>query len=59
MVLGALGHLLIKLPPLLGRGYRWLPVLGLNDAAVRLVFLLMLPRMLALGTVRALSLIHI
>ncbi|MFI0608832.1 MAG: murein biosynthesis integral membrane protein MurJ [Anaerolineae bacterium] len=59
VVLGALGHLLIKLPPLLGRGYRWLPVLGLNDAAVRLVFLLMLPRMLALGTVRAMDLINV
>lgn len=59
VVLGALGHLLVKLPPLLARGYRWLPVLGTGDGTLRLVFLLMLPRMLALGTVRAMDLINV
>lgn len=59
VVLGAGGHLLIKLPPLLGRGYRWLPSLGLGEPAVKLVFLLMLPRMLALGTVRAMDLFNV
>ncbi len=59
VVLGACGHLLIKLPPLLGRGYRWLPALGLANPAVKLVFLLMLPRMLALGTVRAMDLFNV
>lgn len=59
VVLGAVGHLVIKLPPLLSRGYRWLPVLAWADPALRLVFILMLPRMLALGTVRAMDLFNV
>lgn len=53
VVIGAAAHLLIKLPPLLERGFRWRPVLGLGDARVRQVLHLLWPRMLSLGAVQA------
>jgi putative peptidoglycan lipid II flippase len=58
VVLGALGHLFIKVPALLRHGYRWLPVLGLQIAAVRRVFWLLWPRTLALGTVQAVNVVN-
>lgn len=57
-ILGALGHLAVKLPPLLARGARWSPVLGLGDGDVRRVLWLMWPRVVALGTVQAVFLVN-
>jgi putative peptidoglycan lipid II flippase len=48
-VVGALLHLLVKVPGLLAVGLRWLPVLPLREPAVRRVLLLMGPRVLDLG----------
>jgi putative peptidoglycan lipid II flippase len=58
VVLGALGHLLIKLPALFRRGYRWVPVLGLGLAEVRRVFWLLWPRMLSLLTVHVVNVVN-
>jgi putative peptidoglycan lipid II flippase len=48
-IVGALLHLLVKLPGLLRIGLRWSPVLDLHNPAVRRVLLLMGPRVLDLG----------
>ncbi|MEO8083631.1 MAG: murein biosynthesis integral membrane protein MurJ [Ardenticatenales bacterium] len=53
VVLGAIAHLLIKAPPLLAHGFRWVPRYGLGDPRVRQVLRLLWPRMLALGAVQA------
>jgi putative peptidoglycan lipid II flippase len=58
VVLGALGHLAIKIPALLRHGYRWFPLLGLELAGVRRVFWLLWPRMLSLGTVQAVNVVN-
>lgn len=59
VVLGALGHLLIKLPALLRRGFRWWPILELGDRGVRLVLWLMWPRVLSLATVYFVRLVEV
>jgi putative peptidoglycan lipid II flippase len=48
-VIGALLHLLIKLPALLRFGFRWWPILSADRGAVRRVAWLMGPRVLDLG----------
>jgi putative peptidoglycan lipid II flippase len=48
-ILGALFHLLVKLPGLLRVGLRWQPVLDLHSRAVHRVLVLMGPRILDLG----------
>jgi putative peptidoglycan lipid II flippase len=48
-ILGALLHLLVKLPGLLRVGLRWQPLLELHSQAVRRVLFLMGPRILDLG----------
>lgn len=58
VVLGALGHLLIKIPALRSHGYRWFPILGLHRPDVRRVFWLLWPRMLSLGTVQAVNIVN-
>lgn len=57
-IVGALGHLLVKLPSLAARGARWAPVLGLHDPNVRRVLWLMWPRVIALGTVQAVFIVN-
>ncbi len=58
VVLGAMAHLLIKVPALRHHGYRWFPVLGLSLPDVRRVFWLLWPRMLSLGTVQAVNIVN-
>lgn len=53
VIVGALLHLVIKLPALLRFGFRWRPGFALGLAEVRQVLLLMGPRVLAMGTVQA------
>ena len=53
VVLGASAHLVVKIPSLIRRGFRWYPILRLGDAGVRQVLWLMWPRILSLGTVQA------
>jgi putative peptidoglycan lipid II flippase len=48
-LLGALLHFGVQLPALYRVGARWSPGLGWDDAAVRRVFALMLPRVLDVG----------
>jgi putative peptidoglycan lipid II flippase len=48
-ILGALFHLLVKLPGLLRVGLRWQPVFDFHSPAVRRVLVLMGPRILDLG----------
>jgi len=48
-VIGALLHLVVKIPGLLHYGFRWWPVLDLRTEAVRRVLYLMGPRILDLG----------
>jgi putative peptidoglycan lipid II flippase len=48
-VIGALFHLLVKIPGLLRVGLHWSPVLDLHSPAVHRVLLLMGPRILDLG----------
>ena len=48
-VAGALGHLLVQLPGLRGRGARYAPVLTVRDPGVRQVLRLMGPRVLGLS----------
>jgi len=48
-ILGAILHLLVKIPGLLHYGFRWQPVLDLKLQAVRRVLILMGPRVLDLG----------
>ena len=52
VVAGALGHLLIQLPGLVGQGFRYTITLGLQNPGVREVGRLMLPRMLGLAAVQ-------
>jgi putative peptidoglycan lipid II flippase len=49
VVAGALGHVAIQLPPLLGLGFRPMPRIDLQDAAARRVLTLLAPRALGLG----------
>jgi putative peptidoglycan lipid II flippase len=58
VVLGALLHLVIKIPGLIRYGFRYLPVLGLKHPGVHLVFALMWPRILALGTVQVVAVVN-
>lgn len=48
-VIGAVLHLLIKVPALVKYGFRWSPLLRLGDGSVRRVALLMGPRVLDLA----------
>jgi putative peptidoglycan lipid II flippase len=48
VVAGSLAHLLVQLPVLLHKGYRYRPALSLTDAGVRKVMVLMGPRVLGL-----------
>ena len=48
-ILGAILHLLVKIPGLLHYGFRWWPVLDLNSQAMRRVLILMGPRVLDLA----------
>ncbi len=48
-VIGAVLHLVIKAPALVRYGFRWWPVLDLNDPAIRRVWVLMGPRVVDLG----------
>lgn len=50
---GAVLHLVVKLPPLLRRGWRWQPTLGRGDPRVGRVLALLWPRMLSLGAIQA------
>jgi putative peptidoglycan lipid II flippase len=52
-VLGASLHLVIQLPGLSGRRARYFPTLGLANAAVRQVALLMAPRVIGVAVVQA------
>jgi putative peptidoglycan lipid II flippase len=52
VVIGALGHLLIQLPGLIGHGFRYTITLGLRNPGVHEVGRLMLPRMLGLAAVQ-------
>lgn len=49
MVVGATGHLLVQSPGLARRGARYVPTLGVGDAGVREVGLLMAPRVLGVA----------
>lgn len=57
-VIGALGHLGVKLPSLMRHGYRWLPGLGLGDPALHQVLRLMGPRVLSLATVQGVNILN-
>jgi putative peptidoglycan lipid II flippase len=48
VIIGALLHLGIQLPGLFRYGFRWRPVVGLNDPGVRKVLVLMGPRVLTM-----------
>jgi len=48
-VMGAILHLLVKLPVLIHYGFRWWPVLDLSQPNLRRVLILMGPRVLDLG----------
>lgn len=48
VILGALLHLGIQVPALLRYGYRWQPLIGLSDAGVRQVLVLMGPRVISM-----------
>lgn len=52
VIAGAAGHLLVQVPELARRGWRWSPVLGLRDAGVREVGRLMAPRVVGLAAVQ-------
>jgi putative peptidoglycan lipid II flippase len=58
VVLGAVGHLVVKIPALLRHGFRWQPVLDLRDAGLRRVLWLMWPRVLSMFTVQLVFLIN-
>jgi len=58
VVAGALLHLVVKLPGLARYGFRYIPTLGLGHPEVRHVLRLMLPRVLALGTVQAVFVVN-
>lgn len=49
VVLGALAHFLIQVPPALALGWRWRIVFDLSDEYMRKIFKLMLPRSIALA----------
>lgn len=48
VIIGALLHLGIQLPGLFRYGFKWRPVVGLNDPGVRKVLILMGPRVLTM-----------
>jgi putative peptidoglycan lipid II flippase len=48
VILGALLHLGIQVPALLRYGFRWRPIIGLKDAGVQQVLVLMGPRVLSM-----------
>lgn len=48
VILGALLHLGIQVPGLLGYGFRWRPIVGLRNEGVRKVLVLMAPRVLTM-----------
>ncbi|MCC7353136.1 MAG: murein biosynthesis integral membrane protein MurJ [Anaerolineae bacterium] len=52
VIVGAAGHLLVQIPEVARRGWRWSPVLGLREAGVREVGRLMGPRVLGLAAVQ-------
>lgn len=58
VVIGAVLHLLVKVPGLVRYGFTYIPVLGLRDPDVRRVLQLMWPRVLSLGTVQATLLVN-
>ena len=57
-VVGALGHLLVKVPSLLRHGFRFIPGLALDSRELRQVLHLMWPRVLGLGTVQAIFIVN-
>jgi putative peptidoglycan lipid II flippase len=59
VVLGAALHLLVKVPGLIHFGFRYYPTLGVGMAGVRQVGALMVPRVLALATVKAVFLVNV
>jgi putative peptidoglycan lipid II flippase len=58
VVLGAVLHLLVKVPGLVHYGFRWFPVLAWRDPGVRRVLWLMWPRVVAMGTVQAVFVVN-
>ena len=48
VILGSILHLVIQIPGLLRYGYRWAPVIGLNNPGVRQVLRLLGPRLLTM-----------
>ncbi len=58
VALGAVAHLGVQLPPLLGRGLRYRPVLDLRDAATRRILLLLAPRALGTGATQIVFLVN-
>lgn len=59
VLLGAVLHLVIKIPGLIRYGYRYVPTLGLADPGVQRVLWLVWPRMLALGTVQIVFIVNV
>ncbi len=58
VVLGAVGHLVVKLPGLARHGFRYRPAFALAHPAVRQVLRLMAPRIAALATVQAVFIVN-
>jgi putative peptidoglycan lipid II flippase len=58
VVIGAVLHLVVKVPGLWRYGFQHRPVLGLRVPGVRLVMWLMWPRVLALGTVQIVHIVN-
>ncbi len=52
VILGALLHLLIQVPGLLRYQFRWKPVIGLHNAGVQRVLLLLGPRVLTMACIQ-------
>jgi len=57
-VVGAVMHLLVKVPGLVRYGFQYRPTLALREPGVRLVLWLMWPRVLALGTVQVVLIVN-
>jgi putative peptidoglycan lipid II flippase len=58
VVLGAVLHLVVKIPALVRYGFRYVPTFGLGQPGVRQVLWLMWPRVLGLGTVQLAFLVN-
>jgi putative peptidoglycan lipid II flippase len=58
VVLGAVLHLLVKVPGLVHYGFRYRPVLGLRLPGIRMVLWLVWPRVLAMGTVQVVFIVN-